>query len=176
MDIPSPALIYAGTGHRPDKLGGYSVEVFCCLADYAGSVLSQLKPSKVISGMAIGWDQALATAAYNLEIPFIAAVPFKGQELFWRKEQQEFYHELLTKAEEVVIVSPGAYSAAKMQVRNKWMVDHADRVVALWDGSSGGTANCIRYAKSQEKEIFNFWNGWNDIILSSMDKAVHHVL
>ena len=29
------------------------------------------------------------------------------------------------------------------------MVDHSDRVLAVWDGSSGGTKNCIDYAKEK---------------------------
>lgn len=29
-----------------------------------------------------------------------------------------------------------------MQKRNEYMVDLADKVVAVWDGSKGGTDNC----------------------------------
>jgi len=40
-----------------------------------------------------------------------------------------------------------------MQKRNEWMVDHSDYVIAVWDGSKGGTGNCVKYAIKQEKEI-----------------------
>jgi hypothetical protein len=40
------------------------------------------------------------------------------------------------------------------------MVDHADMVIALWDGTSGGTANCVNYAKAQHKQIVNVWASW----------------
>lgn len=40
-----------------------------------------------------------------------------------------------------------------MQKRNEYMVDLADRVIAVWDGSKGGTANCIKYAEKVGKEI-----------------------
>lgn len=40
-----------------------------------------------------------------------------------------------------------------MQKRNEYMVNLADKVIAVWGGSSGGTANCVRYAKSVGKEI-----------------------
>jgi uncharacterized phage-like protein YoqJ len=34
-----------------------------------------------------------------------------------------------------------------MQVRNEWMVDHCNDLLAVWDGSDGGTGNCVRYAQ-----------------------------
>ena len=61
------------------------------------STFKKLNPSEVISGMALGWDMALAQAAINLGIPFIAAVPFIGQENMWIKKTQEYYKELLSK-------------------------------------------------------------------------------
>lgn len=40
-----------------------------------------------------------------------------------------------------------------MQIRNQWMVDRADQVIGIWDGTSGGTANCLEYATSKNKPI-----------------------
>lgn len=39
------------------------------------------------------------------------------------------------------------------QQRNQWMVDRADAVLAVWDGSPGGTANCVNYARKVGKPI-----------------------
>lgn len=33
------------------------------------------------------------------------------------------------------------------------MVDNSDFVIAVWDGTKGGTANCVRYAKKLNKEL-----------------------
>mgnify|MGYP000641248802 CR=1 FL=1 len=33
--------------------------------------------------------------------------------------------------------------------RNEWMVDHAARVIAVYNGTSGGTRNTIEYAREQ---------------------------
>ncbi len=38
-----------------------------------------------------------------------------------------------------------------MQKRNEWMVDNCDMLVAVWDGTDGGTYNCIDYAKRMKK-------------------------
>lgn len=151
---------FAGTGHRPPKIGGY--QIIGRLAEFAAFTLSNLHAEKVISGMALGWDQALAIAAVDLGIPFIAAVPFHGQDSKWPAASQNKYRWLLSKASEVVYVSDGTYSPAKMQIRNQYMVDHADYVLALWDGSRGGTYNCIQYATSKGVMVCNVYKPWVD--------------
>lgn len=151
-------MIYAGTGHRPNKLGGYSQGVTNKLIQLAKTSLTEDKVTKVISGMALGWDMALAEAAIELDIPFIAAVPFFGQEKMWPKESQERYHRILEKAEDIIYVCDKGYAPWKMQIRNEWMVNNCDTVLALWDGSKGGTGNCIQYANKTNKPIQNIWN------------------
>lgn len=150
-------MTVAGTGHRPDKLGGYTNEAFLKLVNIAIEWLKENKPDKVISGMAMGWDQALALASVRLNIPLICAVPFKGQEREWSSSVQKFYFKLLNKASEVIYVSSSGYSAKKMQTRNEWMVNNCDIILAMWDESSGGTANCIEYAESKNKKIINLY-------------------
>ena len=55
------------------------------------------------------------------------------------------------------------YAAWKMQKRNEWMADKATRIVALWDGSPGGTANCIAYASKIGRPIDNLWTLWTTV-------------
>lgn len=147
--------ILAFTGHRPNKLGGYSLENPLKLKiEYKISeILLSVQPKCCISGMALGVDQWAAGICIELCIPFIAAVPFEGQERMWPERSQRIYRYLLSKAAKTIIVSKGGYAAYKMQVRNKWMVDRSDKILAVWDGSSGGTWNCVQYAKSLNKEI-----------------------
>jgi uncharacterized phage-like protein YoqJ len=40
-----------------------------------------------------------------------------------------------------------------MQKRNEYMVDNSDIVIAVWDGSKGGTYNCVKYAEKLGKKI-----------------------
>ena len=107
--------------------------------------------------MALGWDTAWAISALRLGVPLVAAVPFAGQESRWPPEARARYRALLAAAAEVVVVSPGGYSAEKMQIRNRWMVDRCDALVALWDGGAGGTAGCVAYARSVGRPVFNLW-------------------
>lgn len=104
--------------------------------------------------MALGVDQWAANIAYKLGIPFIAAVPFEGQELAWPQPSQKMFHQLLKLACEIVIVSPGGYAAVKMQIRNEFMCNKCDKLIVVYNGDpTGGTANCVKYAKSIGKEI-----------------------
>lgn len=142
------AVILAGTGHRPDKIsGGYSEVARVRLVDFAEIILRETKPDRVVSGMALGWDQALVEAALRLNIPFVAALPFGGQELTWPTASQERYRELLKKAVTIKLVCEGGYASWKYQLRNEYLVTSCHLLVALWDGSDGGTANCVKYAK-----------------------------
>jgi uncharacterized phage-like protein YoqJ len=59
-----------------------------------------------------------------------------------------------------VIVCEGGYHPDKLQKRNIWMVDRSTAVLALWDGSKGGTANCVKYAEKVSVPVFNVWPGW----------------
>lgn len=63
----------------------------------------------------------------------------------------------------------GKYYPTKMQKRNMYMVDNSDVVVSVWDGSNGGTGNCVSYAMNHNKKIINLNPKifeWTDIGLS----------
>jgi len=148
-------MIVAFTGHRPDKLGGYNVPnptqrwVSWLLQDH----LQSLRPTLAISGMAQGVDQWAARACIDLGIPFIAAIPFVGQEKMWPEAAQKTYRWLLMRAHQRVVVCKGSYAPEKMQKRNQYMVDECSKIIAVWDGAAGGTANCVKYAEKKGKTI-----------------------
>lgn len=146
------------TGHRPNKLtyfGGYDTNniKYDPLKNEIRNALIDFKVEKAISGMALGIDQIAAEICVELGIPFTAAVPFIGQENAWPELSRIKYRELLAKAVEVVVVSEGGYAASKMQVRNQYMCDHCDLLIAVWDGTPGGTGNCVKYAQKIERQI-----------------------
>lgn len=60
---------------------------------------------------------------------------------------------IINESDEVYYVSEERYTHWCMNKRNEWMVDNSDLVIAVWDGTKGGTANCVRYAVKQGKEI-----------------------
>jgi uncharacterized phage-like protein YoqJ len=148
-------MILGITGHRPGKLGSYSIPnpTYSFIVSESRRFIEEHKPEKIITGMALGYDQWLAELAIELNIPFIAALPFAGQELYWPQPSQEHYRALLAHAEQMVVVSIGGFASWKMQVRNQWIVDNSTNMLAAYDGSLGGTHNCLEYAKTKIKPI-----------------------
>lgn len=150
------------TGHRPDKLGGFgNLEAAIRLEEIAFEYLRAANPGEVLIGMALGFDTACARACIRLGIPFVAAVPCAGQERLWPQLAREEHARLLRHAAATVVVSPGGYSDDKMQIRNEWIVDNCDRLTAMWNGSTGGTANCVEYAISTGRQLKNLWERWS---------------
>ena len=112
--------------------------------------------SKVITGMALGFDTIVAEACVEMGIPFVAALPFATQAKIWNPYQQSRYLDLLEKASEIEVVSEGEMETWKYNHRNQWIVDNSQYLLAyLKPGmTKGGTADCWRRASSQKKERF----------------------
>lgn len=169
-------MIVSITGHRPDKLGGYKIPnpTYSSVINGLNLAFDKLNPDFVITGMALGVDQWAAELCIKRNIKFIAAVPFQGQESRWPEHAQMKYFEILKRAHVTYCINPGSYSAMKMHLRNKWMVDSSDVLAAVWNGTSGGTASCISYAKTVNKKIFwvNFDGAQNKPIEVEVPKIV----
>ena len=148
-------MYIAFTGHRPDKLGGYNDNT-----NFRNNIL--LKISKIflniedptiISGMALGVDTWVAEFAIINNIPLFAYIPFKGQEKHWTTDSQTKYNFILSKCSKVKYICSEGYDRIKMQIRNEAMVNDCNLLIAIWNGSSGGTSNCIKYAKKINKQM-----------------------
>lgn len=152
-------LIICGTGHRPGTLGGYGDDIYRRLVDLASAALGKYQPVRVISGMALGWDQALAEASINLGIETIGAIPCLGQESRWPQKSQDKYFSLVDRLSRCEILSE-RYNSSVMQARNVWMVDRSNMVLALYSGVMGGTHNCVVYAQAKGVKVVNLWSSW----------------
>jgi uncharacterized phage-like protein YoqJ len=112
-----------------------------------------------ISGGAQGFDLLAAECVIEKRAQFpqvrlVIARPFPGQHSNKPPQSLDYIHGIESRANWVIDVSPDPYSAAKMQIRNKWMVDNAKIGIALWSGKpKGGTYNCLQYAKGQGKWV-----------------------
>jgi hypothetical protein len=95
-------LVLAGTGHRPQILGGYSQSVSNKLFKLALVEIEELNPTKVIAGGALGWDTAIAQAALELDIPLELHIPCLNYESRWPIYSQLKYKDILNKASNVL--------------------------------------------------------------------------
>ena len=138
-------MILAVTGHRPPRLKGQEKLV----KEWATQQLIRLQPSAVYDGMAQGVDQIVATAAKELEIPVVCCYPFP-KKYYYPVEQW------IAENNKVIFVSPH-YSKNAYFIRDKFMVDQADKLLCVWDGvADGGTFMTRNYATQQNKEIIDY--------------------
>lgn len=144
------------SGHRPPKIGGYDPlsplrkAVRTAIRDKILSAQRIYGDITLIVGGALGVDQDAAYECRKFEVPYKLFAPCWGQETKWPEESQYAYRLMKSKAIEVRYTHEGTYPGAWcMQRRNEEMVDAANYGLVVWDGSEGGTANCVRYAESK---------------------------
>lgn len=159
------------TGHRPPKLfvtDPYSKTNYEKLVNFYKSLYVRFGDNlEINSGMALGADQAAAEAALDMGIPYHAILPFKGQDNNWFHESKVKYNYLLSGASSIICLHdrlPRDKNEATrlLNKRNEAIVDHSENILALWNGEESGTANCIRYANSQNITVWNCWKDWED--------------
>lgn len=155
--------VICGTGHRPDKLGGYNGQL-PRESEYEARVVrlfSESKPKAVITGMAQGWDMVIANAALSLDIPVHAYIPFTGHSDRWPISVFWKYEKILSLCATMRTIcpdhSPMTITEA-LHARSYAMVDDSEFVLACWDGSNSGTSKCIDYARKQNKPLLNVFD------------------
>ena len=151
-------LCCAFTGHRPEKLSMPEYEVRQLLEE--GIINAYNDGYRVfISGAAKGTDLWAADIVLRLrekhkEVKLICAIPFPSRENSRAKPEQDDYSRIVSSADEVVCVCDHYFKGC-FQLRNKWMIDRASRLIAVWNGQAGGTKNAVIYAKRSGIEIIN---------------------
>ena len=112
-------------------------------------------------GMAIGFDLLAAETVLELKAEFpqirlVACVPCYGQEKSFSKEDKARYSKALKNADEQRILSEHYYRGC-MQVRDKYMAEHADMLIAYCKKQTGGTAytvKCFQKAHADGEIVF----------------------
>ncbi len=144
------------TGHRPEKLGMSEDEINERLKKEIRTAISDGFQT-FISGMARGVDLWAAEIVLTLRdegtaIRLVCASPYKGVERRWSREWQKRYCRVMEQADLVRFICP-SYRWDCFQRRNEWMVDHSERVIAVFNGQAGGTQNTVEYAKVHGVQI-----------------------
>lgn len=140
------------TGHRPEKLNRPEREIKLELKKEICRALED-NFTVFISGMARGVDIWAAEIVLQLRkdgvsVRLICACPYPDFEKNWSNTWQTQYRAILREADLVRFISP-YYSSRCFQVRNKWMVNHSSKVIAVFNGQPSGTKNTIEYAQQQ---------------------------
>ena len=103
-----------------------------------------------ICGMARGSDTYFCEAVLILReqypgVTIEAAIPYKDQAQGWSSEERARYDALVGSCDFVTYVSQ-EYTRDCMLRRNRYIVDNASLLIAVFDGKPGGTSYTIKYA------------------------------
>ena len=150
------------TGHRPSKLRwgyDYNHPYWLAVKKLVKQFLLYVKCSDLYTGMALGFDTVCALAVLELRqegyaINLHCAIPCQGHSSKWPDISVRLYDKILHEAQEVIIVTDAPYKPYLMQKRNEYIVDRVEKMLALFDGSDGGTGNCVKYARKVDKPVF----------------------
>lgn len=137
----------AFTGHRHLKYGDVVQSLEKLRSDFPGTMW--------ITGGAYGLDSHAARFALDNSIPLWLVLPFPAKVLCARwpsGDARDLLFRSVKDCARLSVVSP-VFSMASYQRRNEFMVDAADVLAAFFDGSPGGTANCVRYANSVGRRV-----------------------
>lgn len=146
------------TGHRPDKMDHGEKEIKPLLEKAIDEAIENGYVT-FITGMAMGVDIwaaeiVLERKKKNPNLHLICALPHPNFEKPRSMTEKMRYNKIIKKADFVKEINDH-YFRACYQVRNEWMVDHSNLIIAMFNGQKGGTKNTIDYAKRKGKKIYN---------------------
>lgn len=109
-----------------------------------------------MSGFTEGVEQYFAELVLekkkaNPSLELIAVLPYQKRLDSLKEKRRTF--ELLEACADVVVMQE-KYHPSVYSHRNRYMVEHSDRVIAVYDGrENGGTVRTIRFAHQMKKEL-----------------------
>ena len=108
-----------------------------------------------MSGFAEGVDQYFAEIVLEMQksnpaLELVAVIPY--QKRLDNLRQKKWTYDMLEACTDVVVIRE-EYQPSVYSHRNRYMVEHSDRVIAVYDGrEKGGTAGTIRFTHTMKKD------------------------
>lgn len=119
--------------------------------------------TRALSSLAAGADQLFAEIALDCGIPLTAVIPGMDYETHLGDDEARASYRRLLKccAERVELPYERTHDEA-YYAAGRYIVDHADRMVAVWDGAParglGGTADIVAYARRTGVPVTVLWS------------------
>lgn len=149
------------TGHRPKTIYSYNYDAWCWdpFKEFVSTMLRDVsrengRPINVWSGMALGVDQVAAQCVLHVRdlgypVTLSCAIPCLEYTEMWNYNSKKIYNDILSKADNVVVVTEDYYTPYCLSDRNKYMIDRSDCLVAFVLEPDGGTWDGVRYARKR---------------------------
>ncbi len=152
----NPNQTVAFTGHRPEKIKNGIAEDSPAIQQLKESlrdaILEKINMGCTcfLSGMAMGADLWAAEIVLALKeddpaLKLVAVVPFTGQADRFPLRWKERYQAVLDRCDAVKVLSQSYYKSC-FHVRNRWLVEHSAHLIAVYNGSRGGTMQTLNDA------------------------------
>ena len=158
----------AFTGHRPKGLGYPESDERCdalkrLLRLLVRRLIQEQSVTHFISGMAQGVDQYAAEIVLerkkrNNELHLICALPHPNFESRRSMTEKMRFNKIIKNADLVKEINDHYFTGC-YQVRNEWMVDKSNLVIAVFNGQKSGTKNTVDYAKRKDIRVVNVLGG-----------------
>ena len=168
----------AFTGHRPQHLpfgmnenDDRCVKLKEALKEQIINLIEAEDVTHFITGMALGVDLYAAEIVLDLKarypnITLESAIPCETQAVKWSMAQRERYYDIAAQCDKETMLQ-SHYSPDCMDKRNRYMVDHADFIIAVWDGRPSGTGKTVTYARDR--------NGKSIIVIDPVTLAIERL-
>ncbi|MEG1515937.1 MAG: SLOG family protein [Clostridia bacterium] len=155
---------YAFIGHRPSTLYfGYDEAHPGCLRvksvmRTAIDMLIARGVDTFLTGVAQGagiWgaEIVLEIKKTQPELCLIAVIPCDGQVCAWPAPDRARYAHILAACDDIIRVGH-AHSGGNLLARDRYLVAHADGLLAVYDGSAtGDTAYTVRLARARHRPL-----------------------
>jgi len=146
------------TGHRPDKMELGEKEIKPLLEKAIDDAISNGYVT-YITGMAMGTDIwaaeiVLERKKVNKGLHLICALPHPNFESRRSMAEKMRFNKIIKKADLVREINDHYFTGC-YQVRNEWMVDRSNLVIAVFNGQKSGTKNTVDYAKRKGVRVMN---------------------
>ena len=106
------------------------------------------------NGMAMGFDLECAETVVKLkkkyDVKLIACIPFINQEKYYSESDKKRYAKLICQADEQVVLSEH-FTKNSYAIRNKYLVEKGDVLIAYLREEKSGTGMTVRFFKRAKK-------------------------
>lgn len=151
------------SGHRPEKLPDGGNECSQAVRTIKSILYKEILESaengytSFITGLARGVDlwageMVMELKARGMPLKLIAAAPYREHGKSFRGRDKFTLGNIFLQADEIVYVSE-IYSRDCMRLRNEYMVNRSDKLIAVVSDYRSGTGQTIRYAEKKRIEV-----------------------
>ena len=146
------------TGHRPDKMELGEKEIKPLLEKAIDEAIADGYVT-FITGMAPGTDIwaaeiVLEKMKSNKDLHLVCALPHPNFESRRSISEKMRFNKIIKNADIVKGINDHYFTGC-YQVRNEWMVDKSNLVIAVFNGQKSGTKNTVDYAKRKGVKVIN---------------------